>query len=547
MDDAVDRPPPLRGRIALALVLILAVAAIARFTGLEFGLAIPYARPDENRVAGYASKMLEGEWSPRSFAYPALFPMLSAGARLGLELAAPDSDPSVPPHVAGYLASRIVSACAGVATVALLFLLVRRLRGAGEALIAALLLALCHLHSRDSHFGVTDTTLALATTGALLLFVRSVDWPRWRRFAWCGVAIGVAAAVKQPAVWLAVPLLIEAFRSAPDDATAAGASPWRRRLTLGIGSLLLAGTCAATTFLLLNPHALIEPSRFLADVRFEFENKTAANARFAERGWVTHASFTLLDGLGAPVAVLALIGLLITTLRESRGTPIVVAFALAWYLGMGSGTRGFARYMLPLTPIAALFAARAITAMGSSFLPARARAASIAIAALAIAAPSTARIVATDRLLRARDSRELAADHLRAHLAEGERALWIGRYSWPFPPGFDARIDLQDGKPLQEELPPDADPAAVLRAAGYSWVVIADHWLDSQFDLPEELLAQLEPALEPAAAFGPLAAGRTREDVAPRFDRRDLLYLPYSGFDGFARPGPFVQLFRVRR
>ncbi|MBL8840502.1 MAG: glycosyltransferase family 39 protein [Planctomycetes bacterium] len=537
------RPP--RGRVALALLLIVLVAAAARFHGLDFGGRLPYARPDENRVAGQAARLLAGEWRPASFAYPALVPLAHVGVRqvaraLGLEEASDAGE-----LAAGYRAGRIVSATAGVATVLLLFALVRRRRSAGEALLAAGLLALAHLHVRDSHFGVTDTPLAAATTAFLLLLTATSEWPRARRFALCGAALGMAAAVKQTAVFAALPLLVEAFAATPAERPLGG-RPLRVRLGRAAAALLLAAGCAAATFLLINPFALLEPERFLSDVLFELGHKTEAGGPLAQRGFVTHATFTLRHGLGLPFAIAAALGLLLCAWRARRADAIVLLFAAAYYLGMGNGTRTFVRYMVPLVPLAALFAARTLVACGA-LAPARLRPLAIVAAAAALLAPSTASVVASDRLLAARDSRLLMADALAERIGPNERVAWIGRYSWPPETPADPRLERRDAAWLAERLPAGVDAGEALRTAGFDWVVVADHWLRSPFDAKPEQVARLAAALDEVATFGPLAEGRARADVAPLFDRFDFLYLPYARFDGVARPGPFLRLFRCRR
>lgn len=551
MSPAETARPIRSSRTLAALLAILALAALARFSGLDFGLALPYARPDENRVAGHADRLRDAAGDevvgPPSFAYPALFPRAIAVVRPLVERLADDAPARPQPaHVTTFRTARLLSAAAGVATVLLLFLLVRRRRGDGEALVAAALLAGCHLHSRDSHFGVTDVPLAFATTAALLVQAITLDWPARRRFLACGAAIGLAAAVKQPAIWLVVPLLVDAFLPGPDVVAGAAASVTRGRIGRAAGGLLLAGLAAALLFLLCNPGAIREPSRFLADNWKELVHKTEGAATFAERGWVTHARFSLREGLGWPFAAAALLGLLLTAWRARRADRVVLLFALAWYVGMGSGTRSFVRYMVPWTPLAALFAARAVLTFVHR-LPSPARLPAGLLVTAALLTPSVARLVATDRLLRAPDTRELAADWLSRSLGAEERTLWIDRYAWPFPPGFDSRFDLRDGPALAQAIPSGVAPPDALRGGGWDYVVLADHWLKSPFALPEPVRDALLPALEPVASFGPLADDVVRSRVAPRFDPRDFFFVPFAALEGFVRPGPFLTVYRVLR
>ncbi len=529
---------PARRRTALALLAILALAAVARFAGLDFGLSLPYARPDENRGAGHATRQLGGDWRPPNFAYPALFPMVNAGIRFATDEAPPA--PTAPANLsAAFWVSRVMSATTGVLTVLLLFFLARRLGSTTQGLVPAALLAVSHLHSRDCHFGVTDAALTFATTGVLLLLVRTIEMPRKRRFALCGAAIGVAASIKQPAIWLAAPLLFEAFAPARGEVGTA-ARGVAVRFGRGAGALLIAGLCAAVAFVVLNPFTLIEPQRFLDDVLFEFTHKTTAHASFAERGFATNASFTLWLGLGGPYVLAALAGLLLSGIGRQRGDAIVVLFALAYYAGMGSGTQTFARYMLPLAPLAALFAARAIVT-STRCLPLHVRGPATWLIAAAVAALSIGRLVRTNELLMARDTRLLAADFIGAQVAGDERVLWIGRYSWP--PG-DPRIEPRDRAFLEKLLAGDVEPKVALQKAGYRYLVTADHWLLSPFDASPALSERLARSLQEWKSFSPLAPEAARARLTPCFDRHDFFYVPYANFAGFERPGPFLRLYR---
>jgi len=544
MNDAAAGP---RAPATIATLLaILALAAFLRFTALDFGSALPYARPDENRIAGYADWLATETPDPArqrpSFAYPALFPRLVAWARPGVELLWPPP-PDAPAHVTAHRAARVLSATAGVATVLLLFLLARRVAGGAAGLLAATLLAVAPLHVRDSHFGVTDVALGAATTATLLLLAASQHWPRRRRFLLCGAALGVAAAIKQPAIWLLAPFLLEALRPAVDAAP--GIAPGSR-LAAAARTLGLAIVVAAVAFLVLNPGAVVEPRRFLAENWFELTHKSEGAADFAQRGWITHARATLPWGLGWPVALALVPGALLLLTRRSRAGAIVLAFALAWYVGMGSGTRTFARYMVPLLPVAALLAAVALQSLAAR-LPARLRLPATLAVLAALAFPGARAATTGNRLLAATDSRTLTADWLAAQLRDGERVLWIDRYTWPFPPGHDARFDLRDGPALARELPPEVAPIDALRGGGWSHVVLADHWLTSHQALPEALRAAIAPALEEVARFGPLAEPRQRDSVSPSFDRGDLFFVPLAGFDGFVRPGPFLAVHRIRK
>ena len=113
--------------------------------------------------------------------------------------------------------SRLLSAVMGVATVWWVFAICRRLFDRTTAVAAALFLALCFLHVRDSHFGVTDVPMTALVVAALVALSRAADNPtRVRGWALCGALSGLAASTKYngglvlaPAVGTAIVTLIQ--------------------------------------------------------------------------------------------------------------------------------------------------------------------------------------------------------------------------------------------------------------------------------------------------------------------------------------------------
>src|SRR5258707_14878189 len=69
-------------RTKLGLAAIVAIAAVARFWGLSFGLPHTNTRPDETIVIDVALSFLRGNLKPRFYDYPWLFMWLLAGLYL---------------------------------------------------------------------------------------------------------------------------------------------------------------------------------------------------------------------------------------------------------------------------------------------------------------------------------------------------------------------------------------------------------------------------------------------------------------------------------
>lgn len=62
-----------RRTVSWLLAAIVAIAAIARFWGLRFGLPHTYTRPDETIIIDVALQFLRGNFRPAFYDYPWLY------------------------------------------------------------------------------------------------------------------------------------------------------------------------------------------------------------------------------------------------------------------------------------------------------------------------------------------------------------------------------------------------------------------------------------------------------------------------------------------
>src|SRR5689334_22873492 len=166
-------------------------------------------------------------------------------------------------------------------------------------------------------------SLALAVTGRLEL---------------AGVAAGLAASAKYPAVFLAVPLVV------------AGWGRWRRLAA----SLALAGGAffATSPYVLVHPHqAWADQSRvqrLARDGWLGFEHDSWAGFSFVGKLW---------DGLG-PALLVAALGVALALRRRTRTDLILALFTVAYFADLLTLRAHFDRYVLPLVPPLAVLAGR---------------------------------------------------------------------------------------------------------------------------------------------------------------------------------------------
>ena len=291
-----------------------------RLIGIEYGL--PFGNlldPDEQNIVPRAWKIVHGGGlDPHWFDYPSLLLYVLAPFQ------AWQDGPS-------YLTARLVIAAFGVGGVAAAWWLGRAAYGATAGLVASAVVAVETIGVAYSHAAVTDVPMTALITVSLALAVTG-------RLEWAGVAAGLAASAKYPAVFLLVPLVVAAW------------GRWRR-LAISVGLAILA-------FLATSPFVLVHPQQAWSDA--------SRVQRLARDGWLgfEHDSWALFSfsgklwaGLG-PVLVIAVAGLVLALRRHTRTDLILAAFVLVYVADLLTIRAHFDRYVLPLVPPLAVLAGR---------------------------------------------------------------------------------------------------------------------------------------------------------------------------------------------
>ena len=307
-------------RGSAALAAILALAAALRLVGIEYGL--PFGgllNPDEQNIVPRAWAMVHGVGpDPHWFEYPTLLLYVLAPFQ------AWQDDPS-------YLTARLIVVAFGVAAVAAAWWLGRVAYGRTAGLVAAAAVAVETIGVAYSHMAVTDVPMTALIAASLALAVTG-------RLELAGLAAGLAASAKYPAVFLVVPLVV------------AGWGHWRR-----LGYSLAAAVAA---FLATSPYVLVHPHE-------AWEDATRVQ-RLARDGWLgfEHDSFALFSFTGklwegfGPALAIGVAGLALALRRRTRTDLILASFVLAYLVDLLTLRAHFDRYVLPLVPALAALAGR---------------------------------------------------------------------------------------------------------------------------------------------------------------------------------------------
>ncbi len=345
-------------REILLAVLILILAAALRFYGLDWDGGIG-AHPDERYIVGVAESL---RWPERlnpfdvAPGYPyGHLPLYLLAQAAGL---IHDADP--------LLVGRALAALFDLGTVALTLALGRRVYGERVGLLAAAFVALMVLHVQQAHFYTADVPLAFFVLGTLLFAVRLAEGGRPHQALLAGAWAGLAVGTKFSAVLLVLPLGVALMVNPAPALPGRCWARWRRGLECG-GAALVA-------FVLTNPFALLAFPTFWRNV---------AEQGAIARGLLDvpytrqfHATWPYLYslvqqlrwGMGWPLGLAACGGLAWAVWRAVREPPrraewVLLAWTVPYFAFAGALYARFPRYLLPLTPLLALYAARLLTAL----------------------------------------------------------------------------------------------------------------------------------------------------------------------------------------
>ena len=516
--------------LALALVLVLAMAAWLRVWGMDYGLPHPLTRPDEERLVGRAQTIFAtGDWHPGSFFYPSLPFYLNTFALylyygMGKLAGSYDRpfdflfDIAVTRPGLHYWVCRWVSILAGVATVAATYALGRLASGSRiVGIVAAVFLSVCHLHVRDSHFATVDIVMTLFVTIALLFALRAVETPTQWSYALAGLAAGLATSSKYNAAIVFV-------------AIAAAALVVRRDVVTTAKHLGIAALSAAFGFFATSPYVLFGYRGFLANMKslraFLYGSSDTELAVFE------HLRTTLPEGLGWPVFLLAILGALFAARRRRPKDIVLLSFLLAFGILISGVRITFPRYVLPLTPVLAVWAAQLLAEIK---IPRFAWGALVLLSA----SPSLWSSIQFDRLASRDDTRLLLATWIDKNVPPQSQVLVCRGYGAPAvnedrrrPPAF--RVEQID-----------CHGETSLEGRESSYLVTHEHDQLSGFSrVHPEISDWLETHAMMAATFDPYVRDPTTE---PFFYGSDAFYIPYSGFGAMTRGGPIISIWQLGR
>ncbi|HEX5368311.1 MAG TPA: DUF2298 domain-containing protein [Dehalococcoidia bacterium] len=272
------------------------------------------------------------------------------------------------------LVGRYLSALFDTLTVVFIFLIAKRLYGAGAGLIGALLYAAAPLAIQHSHFYVVDPFLTTFMAAALYFSVRIVQEGKTSDFALAGLMIGLGMACKiTAALFLPVLFVAVAVRVWPQ---LSARHLWNDAASRTLLRLTIALVLAFMAFRVFQPYAFEAPK--LSNVLPSLNQKWVDDQKDQSKllggevlfppsiQWIDRTSYlypieNMLEwGMGPAFGIAGWLALAYAGYRTLRFREVKhllpLAFVLVYFGFMGREFSLYMRYFLPLYPALAVLA-----------------------------------------------------------------------------------------------------------------------------------------------------------------------------------------------
>jgi hypothetical protein len=560
----------------VVLIIILLIGGVARLWGISFGLPYTMGRPDEEILVGIARSFGSGDLNPHYFIYPTLYMYLAFGCYLIYSLfglvsghfasvsslkAMYCQDPSIM-----FIINRFLSAFTGILTVFIVYRIAKNWFEEKTALVAAFFLSLAFLHVRDSHFGITDITMTLFVMCSFLFITKCQHDTGIKNYILAGIFAGLAASTKYVGIILFGPMALVHFFNITEERPLRWSNLIDKRVVFFCASMIFA-------FLAGTPYALLDYPAFLGGLMYDVNHLKEGGVEalvVLERGWLRHPKYTLPYGLGWSLFGASLAGIAVAVKSDIRKALVVCLFPLLYFIPAGRGLYVTVRYMIPLIPFFCLTGAVFVVAVCDVLTRNTNqwfKNSVVVIAAVLVISPSLYSVVQFDKLISEKDNRLIATEWVNENIPQGASIYQHGmpplelpwllkdmerEYEQKIGRGSNDRClkskieDMQRRKSIgYEKWEPSLDGNDLLynnvvQKTLPDYMIIARSPLKYHSFLPDNIEQSLKASYRLIKTF--IAIDMSRNDRW--YDLQDAFYMPFNGFQGIARPGPNIYIYK---
>ncbi len=390
-----------------ALPFIILLGLILRLVGIQFGLPhITHA--DEPIIVNHALAYGGGDRNPHFFKIPPLISYILfvvyaiyflAGKLIGLF---PDAHAYLEAFLINpaswYLIGRLfIGVIIGTCSIPILYLLAKKLYGRRTALLASLFFSVSFIHVLHSHYIYVDIPLVAVVMVVAYVSILVYEEPTYRNYACAGALVGLASAVKYNGLLTCLFVIAAHFIGRE-----------RRSFIKPIISVI---ACAAI-FIACNPF-------MITDFKFAYTELINQSKAMGPLGWWHHFRYSLVEGVGWPLALAGMMGAALSLLRRDRRALIAVSFPIVFFISLSFFSQPHERYVLPVVPFVCIYAAWLFEDLCQK-MPTRRLMIGV-ITTIFIILPNIAKDVRLDRLASRLDTRSLAKSWIELNIPPGSR------------------------------------------------------------------------------------------------------------------------------
>ncbi len=439
---------------------------------------------DEGRYVYLALNMGGGDLNPHHFFHPNLYYYLCffgdvlyilGGLAAGIFKVPSDAwelyqrDPTV-----FYIIGRSVSALLGTLTIPLTYLIGKKVFDQKVGIVSAFFLTFSFLHVQFSQIGNMDVPLTFFITLTFLFAWLALETGKLRYFILCGLVGGLAGSTKhqgfETLLWGPVACFFLSLKERKNFIS----ELFGKRCFLFFLFFVIG-------FTLGTPYWLLDFQKFKSDVLFHwFHYKTHGEGQLGYEGdwnWFYYLSTPLAYGLGLPLEIAGILGLLFLLARPNPRNIFFVSFPLAYFLIAGFSKIRTSRYMIPLVPFFCLAAAALLIAVIARLIPERNKQRFILVlAALVLIFPSLLSSFRYAHLRTTADTRYLAAEWIDKEISPKDSVLYT---NYSFLRNFKGSLQLAPLDAMifdtQFNNRSSLKTAEAYRKEGFDYVVL-DEW-----------------------------------------------------------------------
>ena len=472
-----------------------------------------------------------------------------------------------------HIISRSISALCGILSIYFVYLLSKKIYSKNIALLSSLIFSLTYLHARDSHFGTTDVPLTFLIILSYL-FITDILLSG-KNYICAGILSGLSASIKYNGAILALPILIANLIYRKNSEGKITRKIFDRNIFFSAGSMAL-------SFIITSPYIILDYKPFLKNLRFITKSVKQGIGMEFGIGWLFYLKLTLRYGIGLPLLLTSLIGILYLFYRHKKEDIFFLSFPLVYYLLIGNSYGVFSRYMIPIFPFLCIFSGIVIYKAISSIKVFKNYDLQVSLfVSILIMAPSIYNLVTFNRIIAMEDTRNIAVSWIKKNIATGSKIYIHGSQEYEVPPlpkslesikeemeflnkskwnNSEMTLRLRTANSLLKNGVLPLNPNFyVLRGSNlyeYSldkylinlspdYIITTEYYLDYYSSDASGLNIFLKRSCVHIKSFYPYDS--VGEKPKPVFDPLDAFYVPYAKPDGIIRPGPVIHIYKVQK